>query len=328
MQWYGTDTAYLIHTTNGGSDWFIQKWDIGIDYKTVYFINGNIGWIAGGHSNNSGYSEGRIYKTIDGGNTWSQQECDTSECVNSIFFVDSDIGWAVGNSIYNTTDGGLNWTEQFYDTTGFDLESVYFTDSENGWIVGGNHPSKGIILNTIDGGINWSYEIFSNKLFSVNFKDNESGLIAGSDGTILITHDGGITWEYQDSGTDNNLYSICYTNSGSGFSAGLWGTILHSSPVTTSDHEHIISNNTIFDLQCFPNPFSESATLSYSLQQKSVVSIEIYNSQGRSVFKQKEEVKSEGQHKIIFDSQKLPTGVYYFTLQTNKGIQTTKMIKL
>ena len=40
------------------------------------------------------------------------------------------------------------------------------------------------------------------------------------------------------------------------------------------------------------------------------------------------EKKSVGQQKIELDCEGLPSGIYFCTLKTSKGIQTTKMIKL
>lgn len=320
------DTNFIINTTNGGEEWLIQRWDTDCFLNEVCFLDESFGWAVGGFSDSYGNNEGRILKTGDGGNTWEQQDCDTCHVLNSAFFVDSDNGWVIGNSIYNTTDGGQSWTEQFYDTIGFTLESVFFTDIENGWIVGNKpYPGSGIILHTTDEGNSWSFELIEKIPFSVHFKDKDNGLISGSDGIILLTQDGGITWEQLDSGTDNSLYSIFYTNDGYGYATGAWGTIVHSDNLITSIDE-FPDKSINFEVQCYPNPFSENTTLSYSLPQKSIVSFEIYNSKGQLVFKQKDEVKTEGQHYMVFDSMGLSTGIYLCVLKTSEGIQTTKII--
>ncbi len=325
---YSNGANYILNTINGGNEWQIQRWDTGYYLNSIYFTNDSDGWTVGINYNNNGYTDGLILKTSDGGNNWVQQDCDTCHGLNDVYFVDQQIGWTVGNSIYATVDGGQNWTEQFYCTTGFDLESVYFIDNENGWVVGRASPGyEGVILKTVDGGSNWSYEIVNTRLYSIQFKDINNGLISGSDGLIMITNDAGTSWELQNSGTNKYLYSICYTSEGHGYAAGEWGAIVHSGSLITPVNENYNSKNLVFDIHCFPNPFSETTTLSYSLVQKSFVSIEIYNSQGQFVFKQKEEVKSEGQHKMIFGSQNLPVGIYFCVFKTNEGIQTIKIIK-
>ncbi len=323
------DTTYILHTANGGEVWQIQKWDTTYYLADICFIDESNGWTVGGYSDGYGYSEGKILRTIDGGSTWEQQFCDSCKSLNAIYFVDNDQGWVVGESIYKTTNGGQAWTEQVYDTSGFNLTSVFFVDEENGWIVGNKWLGPGILLHTSDGGNNWSYDLYNSSLYSIQFKDHLSGLISGGDGTVLLTEDGGATWEQQNSGTDKELYSVCFTSNGHGYAAGGWGTIIHSDDLIVSV-EDLPTESVVKEIQCFPNPFSETTTLSYSLTQKSVVSIEIYNSRGQLVFKQKEGVKHEGQQEMIFGRQNLPTGIYFCVLKTNDPAcagQTTKIIK-
>ncbi len=322
------DTAYIINTTNAGEEWIIQRWDTGYCLNSIYFTDDSYGWAVGVYYDINGYNEGRIFKTENGGSNWQQQECDTCQSLNSVYFVDADYGWVAGNSIYKTSDGGENWTEQIFDTIGFELTSVFFTDIANGWIVGNKSSGHGILLHTTDGGSNWSFEVFYTRLYSVHFKDHYIGLISGDDGMILHTTNGGLTWEQQDSGTDNNLYSICYTSDGHCYAAGTWGAIVHSDNLITHTSENFTDKKLNLGVQCFPNPFSKSTTLSYSLPEKTLVSIEIYNCHGQLVFKQKEKVKPRGQHDIIFDSMDLPTGIYFCKLKTNEKIRTMKIIKL
>ena len=265
---------------------------------------------------------------MDGGTTWDQQECDSCEAIRSVFFINPDQGWAVGKSIYNTNDGGQNWTEQFYNSSGFNLTSVFFVDDENGWIVGNKWAGGGVILSTSDGGNNWQSFLNPNGLYSVYFKDQLSGLISGDDGIVLLTEDGGATWGQQNSGTDKELYTVCFASNGHGYAAGGWGTIVHSGSLILPVDENTVNKNLIFDLHFFPNPFSETTTLSFTLPQASLVSLEIYNSNGRLVYIQKEEFKQVGQHEMVLNISLMPSGIYFCILQTNLGIQTKKIIKL
>jgi len=322
----GLDTIYIINTTNGGEDWNIQKIDTGYKLNAVHFTSDTQGWAVGRYNDGNGYKEGRILKTSDGGFTWEQQYCDNCEDLKSVFFVDPDHGWVVGSSIYNTTDGGQSWTEQFCDTAYYSLYSVYFLNLQEGWIVG-NRIGGGIILHTTDGGSTWSSELYNKGLYSVHFKDINNGLISGADGTILLTMDGGITWEIQDSETDNNLYSTCYTSDGHGYAAGGCGTIVHSDALITS-LDKFPYKGLNFEVQCFPNPFSETTTISYFLHQKSKIKLEVFNSTGQLIFIESEDEMPEGQHEIYIDTKNWLTGIYFFAVQTYNGVQTQKMIKL
>ncbi len=86
--------------------------------------------------------------------------------------------------------------------------------------------------------------------------------------------------------------------------------------------------NSMVELQSYPNPFKSITTITYTLTHKSFITLEIYNLNGELVSVLITEVKPEGKHEVIFDRGNIPAGVYFCTLKTNEGIQTTKMIKL
>ena len=77
-----------------------------------------------------------------------------------------------------------------------------------------------------------------------------------------------------------------------------------------------------------PNPFKSEITITYEILQKSNVNLVIYNYYGQLVSSLINEVKRQGKHEIQYDGKELPAGIYFCVLKTNKGMQTTKMIKL
>ena len=320
------DTAFIIHTTNGGEEWLIQKSDTSYYLASIYFTNDSYGWVVGGSF--YGDSEGRILKTSDGGTNWEEQYCNTCSTLNAVYFTDTEHGWVAGNlgAIYNTTDGGQTWMQQSYDTTGYSFESLYFTDTQEGWIVGNKYTEGGIILHTLDGGNTWLSELFINTyLYSVHFTDKDNGLISGSNGMILLTRDGGATWEIQESVTDNMLYSVFYTNDGQGWAAGSWATIVHWDTLTVAVEEFEVKNSKS-KVWSYPNPFANSTTIEYELEQSSTVQISIYNHLGEQVEVIKKN-QAEGKQQVVWDAERLPSGVYYVVLKTENDIHSTKLIK-
>ena len=64
------DSAIIIKTTNGGSNWFTVKPPGYGELFTVEFINANTGWAGGGkHVIMNAYQTQAFY-TTNGGNTW------------------------------------------------------------------------------------------------------------------------------------------------------------------------------------------------------------------------------------------------------------------
>ncbi len=80
--------------------------------------------------------------------------------------------------------------------------------------------------------------------------------------------------------------------------------------------------------QNYPNPFNPSTTISYSVQNKGEVSLIIYDLLGREVAVLVNRVQNAGNHVVSFSGNDLPSGIYYYTLKTDQGIITKKMVLL
>jgi len=188
---------------NGGETWDINYNPAGMDNhyfgKCVYFLNQDIGFIAG---------LGRtILKTTNGGYDWDMVYTSgvyNWECYENIYFTDENNGFAVGvsSTILKTNDGGDSW---YVIETGFDLffNAIAFCDQTNGYIVGSLGEN---IVETTDGGNIWTIKDFDPILVNGNLTDicfvNETtGFItcddytgATWDGFIFKTIDSGETW--------------------------------------------------------------------------------------------------------------------------------------
>jgi len=81
-------------------------------------------------------------------------------------------------------------------------------------------------------------------------------------------------------------------------------------------------------LQNYPNPFNPSTTLRFELDVPQQVNLFVTDLTGRRVAEVAEkEPFTSGLHEVPFDGSGLASGVYLYTLQTEKGIhQTKKMI--
>lgn len=80
--------------------------------------------------------------------------------------------------------------------------------------------------------------------------------------------------------------------------------------------------------QNFPNPFNPTTTIRFTLSEKSLVNLSVYNILGQKV---SELINSElisGQHSIMFNGNELASGVYFYRLQTGEFNVTKKMILL
>jgi hypothetical protein len=113
---------------------------------------------------------------------------------------------------------------------------------------------------------------------------------------------------------------------------------------------HLAINNIIVDvkneinvfadnfelLQNYPNPFNPSTKIKYTIpsftlrqaQSDVLVTLKVYDVLGNEVAKLVEEYKSAGSYEVEFDAFNLPSGVYFYQIQTGSFIETKKMILL
>ena len=87
-----------------------------------------------------------------------------------------------------------------------------------------------------------------------------------------------------------------------------------------------ITNQYAFFLdQNFPNPFSGSTNLYYSVPESGFVTLELFNTMGRLVQTVVHERKEKGNYRVILQAEMLPAGVYFYSLKANGKQRVKKM---
>jgi hypothetical protein len=76
----------------------------------------------------------------------------------------------------------------------------------------------------------------------------------------------------------------------------------------------------------YPNPFAETASISFNLPKDANVVAGIYDMEGKLVKQYNENNMSSGQHIISFDAQGQPAGVYFCRLQAGNDVKTVRMV--
>jgi len=169
----------LIKTNNGGQTW--GRIDLPIEppqfdaennqgIVSVYFLDGQYGWISWSKSKNSSLT---ILRTKDGGQNWEELTAsvpNTVAIVNKIEFVNPKRGWILCSSqyglsgtqkfLFSTEDGGESWhnltANNFLPYAGT-LTDINFINDTDGWLTVGNPASANVfLLKTTDGGKTWS----------------------------------------------------------------------------------------------------------------------------------------------------------------------------
>jgi hypothetical protein len=158
-------------------------------------------------------------------------------------------------------------------------------------------------------------------------------------GTIKYNADGVQQWLALYPG---HAYGVATDNSGNIYVAGqtsgaknstAFGTIKYpaGSVITSRSVTNIFpceGKQTVFSLQNYPNPFSQSTTIEYQIPQAAKVKLTVYDFLGREITTLVNENQAAGLHRINFARNKLPAGTYIYRLQVGEFIETKKLIVL
>ena len=101
----------------------------------------------------------------------------------------------------------------------------------------------------------------------------------------------------------------------------------------TLDVKEKISPSTFYLYQNHPNPFNPITQINYQLSKNSYIKIEVYDMMGKLVKTLVDEFQSPGYRSIKwngqnFENQKVSSGVYFYSLQSESFSATKKMILL
>ncbi len=99
--------------------------------------------------------------------------------------------------------------------------------------------------------------------------------------------------------------------------------VLTMPKVKVSKTEFNLSNN-------YPNPFSASTTISYTLPENGNVTLKLYNHIGEEVAELVNAQQTAGRYNLVIDGSKLPQGVYIYKIEvlgeTKTVVQSKRMI--
>ncbi len=94
----------------------------------------------------------------------------------------------------------------------------------------------------------------------------------------------------------------------------------------TSVDVPITSPNRFELQQNYPNPFNPTTTIRFSIPEKSMVTLKVYDMLGREVTTLINEIKNAGTHSVKFAGKDLPSGMYLYTLTAGNYTATKKMM--
>ena len=352
---YTYEYGIVINTTNGGSDWVVRInpvigsnifHDISIpDLNHIYIVSGGSAWYWGG-------SYGMINKTTNSGSNWLNYIFGPGPFIafKSVDFINIGTGWASGlwfsdvgarkSHISKTTNQGVNWVTYTIDSSNSlplqenTFQKLRFLDANTGYFL------QFYLRKTSNGGLNW---FNTDSLSTVNasnfyFCNNDTGWIVFPSGGIKRTNNGGYNWINQNTPV-NGFRGIYFVNALTGWAVGNNGIIVKT---TTGGITNIRNISRIipesFSLeQNYPNPFNSITNFKFQIpnvEQSSVgqssrtVTLIIFDLLGREIKTLVNENLNPGTYEVRFDAGDLPSGIYFYRMQTENFTSTKKLILL
>jgi len=81
--------------------------------------------------------------------------------------------------------------------------------------------------------------------------------------------------------------------------------------------------------QNYPNPFNPVTTIAYRLSARRFVRLAVFNARGQRVRTLVRQIQAPGEHRVLFNARRLPSGVYVYRLQIGGNwVDAKKMIVL
>jgi len=95
---------------------------------------------------------------------------------------------------------------------------------------------------------------------------------------------------------------------------------------TSIDPAYVLPDEVGFDVNVYPNPVRDRATIEFAFTATSHATLTLYDVLGRRVAVSASRAYPAGQHSVEWDLVHLPGGVYFFHLTTDKETQTIPLV--
>jgi photosystem II stability/assembly factor-like uncharacterized protein len=357
------DTSFIMNTNNGGENWNIQYTAPNVFFNSLFVINSSIVYIGGYDGGNNIYMllkstngglnwvnqnppsvpsdlffinqdsgwycddflGADVRTTTNGGQTWILRTSGLTDRINRLFFLNYSTGWAGSRYLNRTSNAGLNWV-QIYDFGVEEIFSMYFLNEQTGWAGMNNNR----VRYTTNGGTNWILYTFPTSFGNLTDIAYFNSKIYFGNRTIrlLFTTNNGVEWGYQIDSSAS--YRISFVDSLKGWSGdfGISKTTNGGGPIFylgfTPEGTVIPKNFTLY--QNYPNPFNPYTNIKLDISESSVIKLYISDILGRVHYEVINQYLVPGKYEFNWDSRGYSSGVYFYTLISDKFTETKKML--
>ncbi len=324
-----SDSGGVFRSTNNGISWK----EMSKGFSTNNVLNGVIAFAVIDTNLFAATGAGLFLSTNEGA-SWEQVEngLPTNQFVYALAVNGNDFFAGTGNvddgGVFLSTDNGTSWTAA---SNGLPNTAVTpFAVTRSNLFAGVSNPevNEGRIFQSTDSGKSWKSE---DNGFPTNSGPVSSVAVSGSNlfagvlgGGVYLLANNGKSWSAENSGlTDTNVYSLTVADGYlfAGTDSGVWRRPLSDFGISAVSNVASTENS----LTSYPNPFTQSTTISFTTPESGVATVAIVNILGATVAHIFWGELDAGTHIFTWDANGLPAGMYECIVQVNGHLQRTAM---
>jgi hypothetical protein len=316
----GTSLNGVYLSSNSGLNWTQTS----LNNITVWSLISNGQYIYAGTNNNG------VYITSNNGINWTN----TSLNNVTVLSLTANGGFIIAgtylNGIFVTSNNGINWVQASLND-----KTVWSFTSKGAYVFAGTNTG---VYYSENNGYNWlstsmnNYGILSLTTYNTN-------IIAGTYGFgVYLSQNNGTSWSERNEGFPTVLpYVSSLLVLNNYIFAGTTSHIIYRRSL-----QNIIGIKKIsagipseFSLgQNYPNPFNSVTSIKFKVtseggrSQKTEVRLKVYDLNGREIRTLVNEELNPGTYEVRLDAGDIPSGIYFYRMQTEKFTETRKLILL
>ncbi|MCU0426896.1 MAG: T9SS type A sorting domain-containing protein [Candidatus Kapabacteria bacterium] len=275
-------------------------------------------------------SNGNILRSGDNGNTWQNLSMQSMvRNVNNLIINDGRFFAFASGGVFLSRDMGSSW--QLISTSyggravvlGNDIFAlrIQSLSGSSGFVNRCNEISNLMVNRNLS--TTWVNLVEpNNNPISLFAFGTSNILVGGCQRGTAFSNNSGLTWSLLSNSPGDA--SAFFLHNQTIYAATPVGLLRAPLTVTSSVQE---KSEQQYDLQVYPNPVEESATLSYTIPRSSHVKIDIVNSLGQSVTNVHNSELPAGNHTLQLKMDSFVSGTYFIRIFTN-GFSATKSIRV
>ena len=310
----------VFKSSNGGLSWTQMSTGLPVTMNNMVVQDGGILYAA---------TDGGLYKSTNGGGQWNVTGWTNNAAGVFAQGATMIVSRLSPQRTYRSTNGGTTW-----DSLGGGLPLNFaarsFATIGSRLFMSGTGSSSTLFVST-DNGANWTNVTGSTQAVQV-LAAGDTVWVNGI--TPFYSTNFGQTWTaVNTAGVPGGSFSKIAIGRGWLFGAvggpGQHGVYRRVLPGAVAGREREIEAVASFALeQNYPNPFNPSTVINYQLPLKSYVTMKIFNLLGQETATLVNEKKEAGSYSVRWNAAGVPSGVYFYRLQTGSFIETKRMVLL